>query len=231
MFRGNVDHSGHLRLLARNDVDAAKLCLDAMTGSRQRLTVKYDTTTEVSGYLTGDSMLDLMTITKSGDTLAAYPIFKAGSPWPARISRTTERENGFEGQIEVFADGGTLSFFDAMYFRNKNTYAPGQNVRVLLGGIAYVLARSRGPAVEDAMIVRHEDGDIDDHVFQGTALDVYEFMALGRKAWAIKTSLRLGHDSPPREFYICATTSALQEKVSPGDRISGIIWLQGFVLP
>jgi hypothetical protein len=56
-------------------------------------------------------------------------------------------------------------------------------------------------------------------------------MALGRRAWAIRTSLRLGPDSPPRDFYICATASALQEKISPGDRISGIVWLQGFVLP
>jgi hypothetical protein len=119
-----------------------------------------------------------------------------------------------------------------MYFRNKGVYAPGRDVRALLAGIAYVMARSHGgPAVEDGLIVRYEGGDVDDHVFRGTALDVFEFTAMGRRAWAIKTSLRLGHDRTPRDFYICATASALQEKISPGDRISGIVWLQGFVVP
>jgi hypothetical protein len=232
MFKGNIDHSGHLRLLARNDAEAVRVSIDAMTASRQRLTVTCGEAVEVSGYMTGESMLDVMTITKNGDTVAAYPVFKAGDPWPARITRTTECEDGFEGQIEVFTDGSPLNFFDTLYFRRKGAYAPGQDVKVLLSGIAYVMARSRGgPAAEDGLIVRYEGGDTDDHVFRGTALDVFEFMAMGRRAWAIKTSLRLGHDSPPRDFYICATSSALQEKISPGDRISGIIWLQGFVLP
>lgn len=232
MFKGNIDHSGHLRLLARNDAEAVKLSIDAMTDSRQRLIMRYGEEAEVSGYMTGASMLDVMTITKNGDTVAAYPVFKAGNLWPARITRTTECEDGFEGQIEVFTAGSTLNFFDAMYFRSKGTYAPGRDVKVLLAGIAYVMARSHGtPAAEDGLIVRYEGGDLDDHVFRGMALDVFEFMALGRRAWAIKTSLRLGHDSPPRDFYICATASALQEKISPGDRISGIVWLQGYVLP
>jgi hypothetical protein len=230
LFKGNIDHSGHLRLLARNDAEAVKLSIDAMTDSRQRLTVLYGAAAEVSGYMTGASMLDVMTITKNGDTVAAYPVFKAGGLLPARIMRTTECEDGFEGQIEIFADGSTLNFFDAMYFRNKGAYAPGRDVNVLLAGLAYVMARGRG-AAEDSMIVHFEGGDLDDYVFRGTALDVHEFMAMGRRAWAIRTSLRLGQDRAPRDFYICATSSALQEKISPGDRISGIIWLQGFVLP
>jgi hypothetical protein len=231
-FKGNIDHSGHMRLLVRNDAEAAKLSLDAMTDSRQRLTVLYGAAAEVSAYMVGGSMLDVMTITKNSDTVAAYPVFNAGSPWPARITRITECENALEGQIEIFADGSTIDFFDTTYFRNKGVYAPGRDVRVLLSGIAYVIARSRGgPAAEDGMIVRYEGGDVDDHVFRGTALDVFEFMAMGRKAVVIKTSLRLGQDAPPRDFYICATASATQEKVSQGDRISGIVWLQGFVLP
>ncbi len=150
MFKGNIDHSGHLRLLARNDAEAVKVSIDAMTASRQRLTVTCGAADEVSGYMTGESMLDVMTITKNGDTVAAYPVFKAGTPWPARITRTTECEDGFEGQIEVFTDGSTLNFFDAMYFRNKGTYAPGRDVKVLLAGIAYVMARSPRPAPRTA---------------------------------------------------------------------------------
>ena len=228
-IKGNIDHSGHLRLLAKNDAGAVKLSIDALTASRQRLTVLYGAAAEVSGYMTGGGMLDVMTITKSGETVAAYPVFKAGNPRPARITRITECENGFAGQIEVFTDGGTLDFFDALYFRNKGVYAPGRDVNVLLAGIAYVMARIRSPG-DDSLIVRYEGGDVDDYVFRGTALDVSEFMAMGRKAWAIKTSLRLGPESPPRDFYICATSGALQEKISPGDRISGIIWLQGFAI-
>jgi hypothetical protein len=231
MIKGNIDHSGHLRLLAKNDLEAVKISIDALASSRQRLTVLYGTD-EVSGYLTGEGMLDILTITKSGQTVTAYPVFKAGSPWPARITRITECENALEGQIELFVSGMTLNFFDAMYFRKKHTYTPGKDASVLLAGIAYVIARSRsqGPN-EDDLFVRYEGGDIDDYVFRGTVQGLVENTALGRKAFVIKTTVRLGHEGKPHDFYICATASAMQEKISQGDRISGIVWLQGFVLP
>ncbi|MGA9140567.1 MAG: hypothetical protein WBZ29_10100 [Methanocella sp.] len=231
MIKGNIDHSGHLRLLAKNDPEAVKMSVDALASSRQRLTVAYGDS-EVSGYMTGEGMLDVLTITNNGQNITAYPVFKAGSPWPARITRITECENALEGQIEVFASGAALTFFDAMYFRKKHTYTPGKEANVLLAGIAYVIARSRtqGPN-EDDLFVRYEGGDIDDYVFRGTVQGLVENTAMGRKAFIIKTTVRLGHEGKSHDFYICATASAMQEKISQGDRISGIVWLQGFVLP
>lgn len=229
-IKPNIDHSGHIRLLAKGDAEAAKLSIEALATSRQRTTILYGAASEVSGYMTGESVLDVMTITKNGETVAAYPVFKAGKARPARVTRVAECENGLEGQIEIFAGGGTLNFFDTMYFRHKGRYAPGSDVNVLLAGLAYVVARSpKGPA--DDIIARYEDGDVDDYVFRGTALDVSEITARGRKAWAVRTTLRPGHEGEPQEFYVCVTPSAVQEKLNPGDRISGIIWLQGFVLP
>jgi hypothetical protein len=231
MIKGNIDHSGHLRLLAKSDPEAVKMSVDALASSRQRLTVSYGAD-EVSGYMTGEGMLDILTITNNGQTVTAYPVFKAGDTWPARITRITECENALEGQIELFACGGTLTFFDTMYFREKHSYSPGRDTKVLLAGIAYVIARSRGQGPQDdGLFVRYEGGDIDDYVFRGTVQDIAETTALGRKAYIIKTTLRLGHENMPHDFYICATASATQEKVSQGDRISGIVWLQGFVLP
>ncbi|OPY25805.1 MAG: hypothetical protein A4E28_02944 [Methanocella sp. PtaU1.Bin125] len=231
MIKGNIDHSGHLRLLAKSDPEAVKMSIEALASSRQRLTVTYGTD-EVSGYMTGEGMLDILTITRNGQTVTAYPVFKAGRPWPVRITRITECENALEGQLELSAGGTTLNFFDAMYFRGRHTYAPGKDTKALLAGIAYVVARTRGQGPqEDDLLVRYEGGDIDDYVFRGTVHDVAETTAPGGKARVIKTTVRLGHESKPHDFYVCATAGATQEKVGPGDRISGIIWLQGFVLP
>jgi hypothetical protein len=108
------------------------MSVDALASSRQRLTVLYGAD-EVSGYMTGEGMLDVLTITNNGQTVTAYPVFKAGSPLSARITRITECENALEGQIEVFASGGTLNFFDTMYFRRKHSYSPGKDTKVLLG--------------------------------------------------------------------------------------------------
>lgn len=230
LVKGSIDHGGHFRALARNDEEAARLCIEALSASRSKKTVMYGKD-EVSGYLWGDSPLQVLTATKNGEVLAAYPVFKAGSPWTARITQITERQSGYEGQLEVFASGGTLTFFDALYFRNKNTYAPGRDARVLVAGIAYVMARGRGGAHEDDLLVRYEGGDVDDCVFRGTAQAVAEFSVVGRKARAIKTAVRPGHEGKPLDLWICVTSNAMQEKIAPGDRISGIVWLQGFVLP
>lgn len=229
LIKGNIDHAGHLRTLARNDEEMAKLCVDALASSRQRKIVMEEAQ-EISGYLSGESLLDIMTVTKNGQTVVAYPVFKAGSPWLARITQITECQDNYEGQLEIFLNGGTVTFFDALYFRNKYTYAPGMDARVLVSGIAYVMARGRSPSTEDDLLVRYEGGDVDDYVFRGTVQAVAEFTAFGRKARAIKTSARLGHEGQPVELWICVTASAMQERVAPGDRISGIVWLQGFVL-
>ena len=103
---------------------------------------------------------------------------------------------------------------------------------MLLAGIAYVMARSRtqGPT-EDGLFVRYEGGDMDDYVFRGTAHGRVRVHGPGQEGWAIKTPLRLGHDRPRATSTSARPPSALQEKISPGDRISGIVWLQGFVLP
>ncbi len=60
--------------------------------------------------------------------------------------------------------------------------------------------------------------------------EVREFEVMGKKAQAIKTTLRLRGDSAI-DMYICATENATREKLQKGDHISGIVWLQGFIVP
>jgi len=228
-IKGNIDHQGHFRALARNDEEVAKLCIDALAASRQKRTIAYGSD-EVSGYLWGDSLLQVITVTKNGDVLTAYPSFSVGAPQPARITEIIECENGYEGQLQAYVDGGALTFFDTMYFARRNSYFPSQEARVLVAGIAYVMGRSR-PAAEDDMLVRHEGGDVDDYVFRGAVRDTIEFSILGRKVRAVRTTARLSPDAKPLDLWICVTPAAGQERLSPGDRISGIVWLQGFIVP
>ena len=234
ILKGDVDHAGHLRILARNDEEAGKLCIDALAASRDRKTVHYGTD-DIAGYLSGKSELEILTLTKNGETFAAYPLFPVGRPAPARITQIIECNNTYEGQLEVYLNDGTVTFFDSLYFRNRSSYYPGKDVRVLISGIAYVLSKVRTQshatkAAAEEVLVRYENGDVDDYVFRGVVEGVKDTTVFGKKAVIIKTTARTGPDSAPFELYLCATSSAISEKISPGDYISGIIWLQGFVV-
>lgn len=240
-IRHNIDHGSHLRIIAKNDEEAASLSLDTIRSSRIKKTIMYGED-NISGYLSDGSYLRSLTITRNGDVLSTYPLFCAGTPVSARIIGVTECENKYEGQIEVFANGAILTIFDALYFMNKDRYSPGKDVNVLITGMAYVLSKIKNadskankrdssyrPIGIGEVAVRYENGDADDYVFRGIVHDVREFETMGKKAQVIKTSLRLEIDAIPMDIYICATGNAIKEKIHPGDYISGILWLQGFV--
>jgi CRISPR/Cas system-associated protein Cas5 (RAMP superfamily) len=125
-----------------------------------------------------------------------------------------------------------------LYFRNKNTYFPGKDARVLLSGIAYVLSKTRAvpdnkaggrESADSDLAFHYENGDRDDYVFRGSVKDVREYEVLGKKARVLKVAFRTGADSVI-DLYVCATENAIREKIRKGDHVSGIIWLQGFVL-
>ncbi|HTX43702.1 MAG TPA: hypothetical protein VMC61_03150, partial [Methanocella sp.] len=142
-----------------------------------------------------------------------------------------------------YEKGTALTFFDILYFKNKNKYYPGKDARVLLSGIAYVLTRIKGIPVEDKkskknqkgsahdqeLAFRHENGDVDDYVFRGKVKDAREFNVLGKNAQIIEVPFRTGADSVI-DIYVCATENAIREKINKGDHVSGIMWLQGFIL-
>ncbi len=243
----DINHAGHLRTIAKNDEEAAILGAEALKYVRDKKTVNYGEAV-VSAYLSDFPYLRFLTITRNGDTLCTFPCFNVGRPFDVRITEITECRNGCEGQLEVYTKGSALTFFDALYFKNKNTYYPGKDARVLISGIAYVLTRMSGiPAAEDKkskkagqkskknvmqdheLAFRYENGDVDDYVFRARVLEAREFEVIGKKAQAIKVPLRTGADSVI-DIYICATENAMKEKIHRGDYVSGIVWLQGFVL-
>ncbi len=235
----NINHAGHMRIIARNDEEAAKISVEALELTREKKTVNYGEDA-ISAYISEFPFLKFMTITKNGDTLCAYPFFNTGKPIDVRITEITQCENGLEGQLEVYTGGSAVTFFDTMYFKNKNRYFPGKDARVLLSGIAYVLTKAKGIAVNDKktqgheaadseLAFRYENGDLDDYVFRGKVLDAREFTVMGKKAQVINVNLRIGVDTVI-EVYICATENAIKEKLHKGDHVSGIVWLQGFVV-
>lgn len=236
ILKEDINHSGHMRIVARNNEEAEKLSVNALATALDRKTIRYGND-DVSGYMSDKNTLGILTLMKNGETIAAYPVLKAGKPWQARLTQVLECNNTYEGQLEIFVNGGALTFFDSLYFKNRSTYFPARDVQVIVSGIAYVLSRTRAATDAgtkkqgaDDMLVRYENGDVDDYVFRGTVAGVKDMLVLGKKAAIIRTTIRTSHDGQPLEFYICATSSAISEKINPGDHISGIIWLQGYVV-
>jgi hypothetical protein len=245
-IKADINHAGHMRIVAKSEEEAARLGAEALKLARDKKTVKYGEDT-VSAYLSDFRHLKFITIARNGDTLCTFPFFNAGKPVDARITEITECRNGCEGQLEIYTKGSALTFFDALYFKNKNTYFPGKDARVLLSGIAYVLTRMKGVPAEDKkggkaqkngardrahdqeLAFRHENGDVDDYVFRGRVKGAREFDVLGIKAQVIEVPLRIGADSVI-DIYVCVTENAIKEKINKGDYVSGIMWLQGFVL-
>jgi hypothetical protein len=240
----NINHGGHMRVIAKNDEDASRVGSEALRTSRDKKTLNYGEDS-ISGYLSDMNYLKFLTITKNSDSLCTYPVFNIGTPLAARITDVTECENGYEGQLEVYVNGAPVEMFDTMYFKNKNGYVPGKDIKVLISGIAYVLSRTSRPKPQNKkekkaaeqefmgdadLAFRYENGDVDDYVFRGVVHEVREFEVMGKKAQAIKTTVRLRGDAAI-DIYICATENAIKEKLQKGDHISGIIWLQGFILP
>lgn len=231
-IKSDIDHAGHKRAIARNVDEAEALETEALRTSREKKTVMYGDDA-VSAYLSNLPCLKLITIAKNGETLGSFPFFNAGRPVDVRITEITECRNGYEGQLEIYVKGSVITFFDALYFKNKNTYFPGKDARVLLAGIAYVLSRKRADktsneSADSDLAFHYENGDVDDYVFRGKVKDARECQVLGRKAQIIRVDFRTGADSVI-DMYVCATENAIREKVHKGDHVSGIIWLQGFV--
>lgn len=237
----NINHGGHMRIVAKSDEEAANVGVEALKLTRDKKTIVYGDD-NVSGYLSDFRYLKFLTITRNGDTLCTFPFFSAGNPIEARITEVTECENCYEGQLEIYTKGSALTFFDVLYFKNKNTYFLGKDAKVLLSGIAYVLTKTRKAqdeagkpdkanemSADSELAFRYENGDVDDYVFRGRIHEVYNFDVMGKKAQIIRVPLRFGVDTVI-DIYVCATENAIKEKLHKGDFVSGIVWLQGFVV-
>ncbi len=235
----NISHAGHMRIIARNDEEAARISVEALGLTREKKTVNYGEDA-ISAYISEFPYLKFMTVTRNGDTLCTFPFFNIGKPLDVRITEITQCENGLEGQLEIYTGGSALTFFDTMYFKNKNRYFPGKDAKVLLSGIAYVLTKAKGLAADDKktsghetadseLAFRYENGDLDDYVFRGKVREAREFNVMGKKAQMIEVQLRIGVDTVI-DLYVCATENAIKEKLHKGDHVSGIVWLQGFVV-
>jgi hypothetical protein len=238
----NINHAGHMRVVARNDDEAVLLEAESLKRTREKKTILYGEDA-ISAYIPDFPLLKFMTITKNGDTLCTFPFLNTGKPIDVRITEITECENGFEGQLEMFTKGSSVTFFDTLYFKNKNKYFPGKDARVLLSGIAYVLTKIKAAPVENNkkkapetqeqagadLAFKYANGDVDDYVFRGKVKEVQEFSVLGKKAQVIRVPLRISHESVI-DIYVCATENAIRERLRVGDHVSGILWLQGFAL-
>lgn len=67
-----------------------------------------------------------------------YPFFRIGNPVDVKISKIDEWDNKCEAVIEgSLANGTYITFFDTLYFLNKEKYVIGQSYKFNLVGLAH----------------------------------------------------------------------------------------------
>lgn len=80
---------------------------------------------------------------------SGYPVCVEGSDCQLVIDGIKSWENGIEGIIEAHvADGGMVYFFDPYFFLNKDRYVIGEEVKVKLGALAYMVQKSEQLEIE-----------------------------------------------------------------------------------
>lgn len=73
--------------------------------------------------------------------VSGYPVVRGGNLLPLKITEIKEWDNELEGWITAeFADGRSLTFFDADYAINKDKYEIGKSYDFIIGALAYYAA-------------------------------------------------------------------------------------------
>ena len=68
----------------------------------------------------------------------AYPFAPGGMAYDLHLTAIHDFENGAEGQVSGrVKDIGRVTFFDTLFWLNRNTYRPGANYKMYFSAIAY----------------------------------------------------------------------------------------------
>jgi hypothetical protein len=198
---------------------------------------------EIVAYFSSGEHLRTCAITVDGEIWTAYPFIAGGVVHEVRIKEVEEWMNGIEAQINGGLEEAAIAFFDAMYFKNKDAYKPGEKYRFSLSAVAYALSRAESRIIRDvdgmkfsteglAGYFPYRRGDVDDLLFQTPVKEVSEISFGGRKVYRIRAALfRADYGARDVDIYIYASEKATKGYVPRvGEDVGGVLWLQGYLI-
>lgn len=182
--------------------------------------------------------LTLKAILFNDNLVSSYPILKTNNSIPVKTKVVKEwgHSNGAEGQIEA---GGKntfgLLFFATDYLENKLQYQNKFDLNIRLTGFAYTVEPP--PRMENmaddfvGYMPNSKYGNLSVLDYVGKILDLIEIneTEFGINGYIAK--LRLIQMEEDKDFFVVDTfinkDNIGVSSISVGDRISGVMWLQG----
>jgi hypothetical protein len=193
--------------------------------------------TECDGELRHMVLLLTEQTSASGCVLAAFPFAAGAITHPVRIEHVvgTGAEGRIRGRTE---DGGEISFFDALFFKNAGSYRVGESYQFALSAFAYCarplglrLVKGGETTVPSDVLKPARSGASDDYDFRATVQHVYPMRVAGRTLYRMRVTVgRSGQSMLDVALYAAEHTLPEGYIPKPGDEITGRLWLQGYLV-
>jgi hypothetical protein len=173
----------------------------------------------------------------SGCVLAAFPFAAGAITHPVRIEHVMG--TGAEGRIRGrTVDGGEISFFDALFFKNAASYRLGESYQFALSAFAYFarplglrLVKGGETSVPADVLKPARSGASDDYDFRATVQHVYPMRVAGRALYRMRVTVgRSGQSMLDVALYAAEHILPDGYIPKPGDEITGRLWLQGYLV-
>lgn len=179
---------------------------------------------------------------------SAYPLLQVNNPIEVTLKGIEEWPNGVEAVLIGSTEhGADLSFFDTLYFQNKNKYKVGSTYVFHIAAIAYGLIKR--PKEQEMIVIEdgpskeeHSTKGVTAYFFDDTYTDDFSFMnpfsGFGETHSFNGVKMReftfflkaLGEEKDPITFPMYIRNDLLdQYEPKEGDDVNGTGWLTGYL--
>jgi len=176
-----------------------------------------------------------------------YPFIQMDNPLDVEISKIDEWENGGEAVIWGSVNGVSVSFFDTLYFLNKDKYKIGETYQFNIVGLAHSFSKrienlefvaEEGPMKGEKFYTANMTSFVPNHGYGGefSYMSPFESFsgtieALGSKFYQYPFYLKNLEDGIAFSFPLFIRDKILGEyKPELNDPIAGTGWLQGYLV-
>jgi len=192
------------------------------------------------------TLINITTILIDKTLWTAYPCLNTGYTKEVVLDEIHEVGNIVEGLISCHLSDYpdfSITYFDPMYFKNKEKYKVGMTCEVVFAGFAYKAESSTyddttidigegetAPIKGMSMFLPSESGQIDDYKIFSPVLDIEDFEAYGQKMKSIKIRVLNTIDNN-FEFPIFISESNMRDGYVPeiGEDINTSVWITGML--
>jgi|Deesub1362A_J573_1020465.scaffolds.fasta_scaffold00194_35 hypothetical protein len=234
-------HSVHWGAVADSDDEVKSFIIGAVEKPRWIESLELHDR-KIDTYFSKGEYLNTCTIIVNNEIWTAYPFISSGVVHRIQIDEIEEWENGIEAQIHGGLEDASITFFDTMYFKNKDTYKGGEKYRFSISALAYALSKADSRVIKDidgmefsteglAGYFPFGEGDVDDFLFQTPVKEVSELGFGDKRVYKVKAALfRADYGSRDVDIFIYASEKATKGYVPKvGEDIGGLLWLQGYL--